>query len=311
MKPFKVFIDGQEGTTGLQIVDRLTAREDVQLLTIDPALRKDAAARKALLNAADVCFLCLPDAAAIEAVSLIENDKTIVIDASTAHRTNDAWAYGLPELSPAHREAIAASKRIANPGCYATGALALLYPLTAGGILPPDYPVSIHAVSGYSGAGKKGIAQYEAENRDENLKSPRQYGLSQAHKHLPEIRKHGLLAETPLFNPQICDFYAGMTVSIPLHTRLLRRKINKEAVEACYRAHYASASFIQVQDAPPDGFLPATLNTGSNRLSIFVCGNDERITLIAVLDNLGKGASGAAVQSMNIALALPETTGLV
>jgi N-acetyl-gamma-glutamyl-phosphate reductase len=292
-------------------VERLTARDDVQLLTIDPALRKDAAARKALLNAADVCCLCLPDAAAIEAVSLIENDKTIVIDASTAHRTNDAWAYGLPELSPAHREAIANAKRIANPGCYATGALALLYPLTAGGILPPDYPVSIHAVSGYSGAGKKGIAQYEAENRDENLKSPRQYGLSQAHKHLPEIQKHGLLAETPLFTPQICDYYAGMTVSIPLHTRLLRRKISKEEVIVHYQKHYEGAAFIKVLDAPPDGFLPATLNTGSNRLSIFICGNDDRITLIAVLDNLGKGASGAAVQSMNIALSLPETTGLL
>lgn len=307
MSRFTVFIDGQEGTTGLQIVERIKARDDVSLLEIAPEKRKDLAARKELLNAADVAFLCLPDDAAIQAASLVENERTILIDASTAHRTNDAWAYGLPELGPAQRSAIQGAKRIANPGCYATGMLALTHPLVAAGILPKDYPLTVHAVSGYSGAGKKGIAQYEDPQRSGHLNSPRLYALGLAHKHLPEMQLHAGLSQPPIFNPQICDFYAGMTVNIPLHTRLLSKTASPQAICQLYQEHYRGQNFVSFAPAPEDGFIPATLNTGTNRLTIFVGGNSQQLIVSAVLDNLGKGASGAAVQNMNIALSLDET----
>ncbi|MDR0838171.1 MAG: N-acetyl-gamma-glutamyl-phosphate reductase [Oscillospiraceae bacterium] len=302
MKP-KIYIDGKDGTTGLQIYDRLGARGDIELLLIDEEKRKDAAERKKLLNAADIVFLCLPDDAAREAVALVENTQTRVIDASTAHRTAPGWDYGFPELSPARRAAIAASKRVANPGCYATGMLAIAAPLVALGILAPDYPLTVHAVSGYSGAGKKGIAQYEAATRAAELDSPRQYALSQAHKHLPEMQKIAGLTRTPIFNPYICDFYAGMTVSVPLYA-------SGDAIFAALSVHYEKARFVKVLRAPEDGFIPATGNTGTNLLTVYVCGDGERTTAISLLDNLGKGASGAAVQNMNIMLGIPEDTSL-
>ncbi len=304
----KVFIDGQEGTTGLQLQQRLALRDDIQLLFIEAELRKDNKARAELINSADVVFLCLPDDAAKEAVSLCHNEHTIIIDASTAHRTNDDWAYGLPELSSAHRAAIAGAKRIANPGCYATGAIVLLYPLINAGILPVDYPLSLHATSGYSGAGRKAIEQYENSNRDPLLTYPRLYGLTLQHKHLPEIAKISGLAHQPLFNPLICDFYAGMEVALPLYLCGLNKEVSKDDIYALLQEHYAKEHFIRVAPLPSDGFIPAGINTGTNYLNIYVAGNDSQITLVSVLDNLGKGASGAAVQNMNIALGLPEQT---
>ena len=306
----KIYIDGKEGTTGLQIYERLGARDDLELLLIDDAKRKDNNERRQLINAAGIVFLCLPDAAAIEAVKLCENPYTRIIDASTAHRTNDAWAYGFPELSKAQRNAIAKSKRVANPGCYATGMLAITAPLVACGILPQDYPLVVQAVSGFSGAGKKGVAQYEDDSRDKSLKSPRQYGLSQAHKHLPEMQKLAELTRAPIFNPYICDFYAGMTVSVPLHTGLLGGNATADTVFAALSKQYENERFVSVCREPDDGFIPATGNTDTNNLTIYVCGNAERVTVVSSLDNLGKGASGAAVQNMNIMLGLPEETGL-
>lgn len=307
----KIYIDGKEGTTGLQIYDRLGARDDIELLLIDEAKRKDAAERKRLINSADIVFLCLPDAAAIEAVELCDSPNTRIIDASTAHRTNPGWAYGFPELSSGHRDAIVNSKRVANPGCYATGMLAIAAPLVASGIMPADYPLVVHAVSGYSGAGKKAIEQYENMSRDNMLKSPRQYALTQAHKHLPEMQKISGLSRIPIFNPYICYYYAGMTVSIPLHRDLLAGNASVDTIYSALSQHYADKRFVKVKRAPDDGFIHAMENTGTNMLTIYVCGNDARMTIISSLDNLGKGASGAAVQNMNIMLGLPEDTGLI
>lgn len=306
----KIYIDGKDGTTGLQIYERLGSRRDIELLLIDEARRKDLDERRRLINAADIVFLCLPDDAAREAVALVENDTTRIIDASTAHRTASGWNYGFAELSAAHRAEIATSKRVANPGCYATGALAITGPLVASGILPADYPLVIQAVSGYSGAGKKGIAQYEAEERDAALKTPRQYGLSQTHKHLAEMKAVAGLTRVPIFNPYICDYYAGMTVSVPLHSDLLNKKSGADDIYAALAEHFKNERFIDVQREPDDGFVPANGNVGTNRLTIYVCGTAERVTVISLLDNLGKGASGAAVQNMNIMLNLSEDTGL-
>ena len=306
----RAFIDGKAGTTGLQIYERLSSRGDVELLTLPEEKRKDAAARKEAMNAADVVFLCLPDDAAREAVGLIENPATVVIDASTAHRTEEGWAYGFPELAPCFREKIAESKRIANPGCYASGFLAIVYPLVAGGIVAPDYPFVCHAVSGYSGAGKKGIAEYEAEGRSGLLKAPRLYALTLSHKHLPEMTKIAGLSHAPVFNPYVCDFYAGMTVSVPLHRRLLLKNWGKDEVFAYFAEYYARHRFISVTQNSEDGYLSAAKLVGTNMLEIFVGGNEEQIQLSARLDNLGKGASGAAVQNMNLALKLDETLGL-
>lgn len=305
----RVFIDGQEGTTGLKIHERLAAREDVSLLAIDPALRKDPEARRALLNKADVAILCLPDDAARESVSLAQNGRVVIIDTSTAHRTAEGWAYGFPELSAAHREAVKASKRIAVPGCHATGFIALSYPLVSAGILAGDAPLTCHSITGYSGGGKKMIAAYEAEGRPAAYGSPRQYGLGLAHKHLPEMTRRAGLLEPPVFNPIVCDFFAGMAVSLPLHLERLRQPLGHAELLRCLQDHYAGARFVSVKEAPEDGFLPANLETGTNDLSIYVCGNDRQATLVSVLDNLGKGASGAAMQCMNIALGLPEDAG--
>ena len=313
---YKVFVDGHEGTTGLEINERLHARSDIELLKISPDKRKDINERKKYINEADIVFLCLPDDAARESVSLVENENTRIIDASTAHRTNDSWAYGFPELSSGHREKIAGSKRIAVPGCYATGFTALMYPLVREGIVPADYPVTCHAVSGYSGGGKKRIAEYAAaEPGDEAIRSPRFYALSLKHKHLPEMQKVTGLSQPPLFTPIIGFNYRGMTVAIPLYSRLLPGKNSAESICDFLYSYYKDQHFIKVypygsEGGIVDGFLSATGCNGTNMLEIYVAGNEEHILLTARLDNLGKGASGAAVQCMNIMMGIDERTGL-
>lgn len=307
---YNVFIDGKEGTTGLQIFDRLGKREDVRVLSLPDELRKDTAARKEAINVADVVFLCLPDAAAREAVGLVASDKVRVIDASTAHRTAPGWAYGFPELSEGHRAAVASSRFIANPGCYASGFIALVYPLVKRGIAPENYPFMCHAVSGYSGAGKKGIAQYEANDRDVSLETPRLYGLTLAHKHLPEMVAQCALSQKPIFNPYVCDYYSGMSVTVPLFKGLLHKKLIVEEMKEMYREHYAGSHFVHVGEEP-SGYIAANGFNGTNHMEILVHGNEEQILLTARFDNLGKGASGAAVQNMNIALGLDERTGLL
>ena len=306
----KVFIDGKAGTTGLGIYERLEKRDDIRIISLSEDLRKNAAARKEAINAADVVFLCLPDDAAREAVGFVENPHTVVIDASTAHRTEKGWAYGFPELSEGHRAAIKNSKRIANPGCYASGFISLVYPLVKTGIASADYPFVCHAVSGYSGAGKKGILQYEEAGRDIRLDAPRLYALSLSHKHLPEMTAQCGLQSPPVFNPYICDFYAGMTVTVPLHRRLLAKKLSVNDLYEHYSEYYAGCRFIKVTQESEEGFLSANTLAGTNELEIFVGGNEEQILLTARLDNLGKGASGAAVQNMNIAAGLDEGVGL-
>ena len=306
---FKVFIDGSAGTTGLRIRGMLEKREDVQLIALPEAQRKDPAARKDALSRADVVFLCLPDDAAREAVALVENPDTIVIDASTAHRTSPGWAYGFPELSEQHRAAVAHGRRIANPGCYASGFIALVYPLVKAGIVSSDYPFVCHAVSGYSGAGKKGIAEYEAEGRSASYDTPRLYALSLQQKHLPEMKAVCGLTRTPVFNPYVCDYYCGMTVSVPLFADLLNKPVSLAQLEELYRSHYAGQRFVRL-GTEPGGFVSANVLNGTNELEILVNGNEERFLLTARLDNLGKGASGAAIQNMNIALGLDEGVSL-
>lgn len=309
---YSVFIDGKEGTTGLQIYDRLAKREDVKIIALPEELRKDVDARRECLNSADISFLCLPDAAAVEAVGLVTSPKARIIDASTAHRTNPDWVYGLPEILPERRGQIAKTNRLANPGCYATGFITLVAPLVKGGLVGRDYPFACHALSGYSGAGKKGIAQYEDDNRDISLSSPRQYALGLKHKHLPEMINECGLEFAPAFAPIICDFYCGMCVSVPVHTRLMNKKYTLNDVRKYFTEYFASQNFIKIveQDQIPT-YLAANKLAGSNMLEIYVCGNDEQIMLCSVLDNLGKGASGAAVQNMNIMLGLDERTSLI
>lgn len=312
---YKVFIDGKEGTTGLKIFQRFENRNDIEILLIDEDKRKDSTERKKLIDASDYTFLCLPDVASIEAVSLCSNPKTRIIDASTAHRTNPQWAYGFPELSPTHRQNIVSSNRVAVPGCYASGFAALCYPLVTKGIISPDYPVVCHAVSGYSGAGKKAIAQYGDENRDFQLESPRLYALTQEHKHLPEMQQVSKLNYKPIFNPYICDYFAGMSVSVSLHTRLMEKKLTAKELCEIFKEHYNESRFVKVAEFLGEGlltepFIPANTLAGTNNMEIFVCGNDERIVLTSRFDNLGKGASGAAVQCMNIMMGIDEATGL-
>ena len=305
----KVFIDGSAGTTGLRIREMLGKREDISLIALPEQLRKDVAARRDAINGADAVFLCLPDDAAREAVGLVENKNTVVIDASTAHRTSPGWAYGFPELSARHRAAIVNGKRIANPGCYASGFLALVYPLVAAGVLPKDYPLVCHAVSGYSGAGKKGIAEYEAENRPESYDTPRLYALTLSHKHLPEMQAVCGLTRTPVFNPYVCEYYCGMTVNVPLFSDLLAKKVSVADVKELLRAHYAGAHFVTLGEEP-SGYVSANTLNGTNRMELLVNGNEDRILLTARFDNLGKGASGAAIQNMNLALGLDECLSL-
>ena len=312
---YKIFIDGKEGTTGLKIYERFSGRKDIELILIDEDKRIDPAARAECINASDITFLCLPDAASREAVSLCANPNTRIIDASTAHRTNPDWAYGFPELSAEHRAKIVSSKRVAVPGCYASGFISLVYPLVKHVIIAPDYPLVCHAVSGYSGAGKKAIAQYENPGRNSELDSPRQYALTQEHKHLPEMKAVCGLASEPIFNPYVCDYFSGMTVTIPLYGRLLAKKMGAAGVRDEIAAHYEGRRFVKVaplmgEGVLPEAFIPANTLSGTNNMQIFVYGNDDRICLCSRFDNLGKGASGAAVQCMNIMMGIDEGTGL-
>ena len=311
-----VFIDGKEGTTGLKIFERFADRSDINIMQIDEDKRKDPAEKAKIINASDYTFLCLPDAAAVESVQLCTNPKTRIIDASTAHRTNPEWAYGFPELDASFREKIAGSNRVAVPGCYASGFVSLGYPLVKSGIMPADYPVVIHAVSGYSGAGKKAIAQYEADGRNPELDSPRLYALTQTHKHLPEMKKIAGLEYEPVFNPYVCDYFQGMTVTVGLHARLLAKKVTAHNVWEMFAAHYDGCRFVKVAGFMGEGvleepFIPANTLAGTNMMQIFVYGNDDRIMLTSRFDNLGKGASGAAVQCLNIMLGIDEAAGLV
>ena len=312
----KVYIDGQEGTTGLKILERFEGRNDIEIIRISEEKRKDSAERARLINSADYVFLCLPDEASREAVSFVDNDHVRIIDASTAHRTNPDWAYGFPELSAEHREKITKSNRVAVPGCYASGFASIVYPLVNNGIIPADFPVFAYATSGYSGAGKKAIAVYEGEDKPFEFNSPRQYALSQQHKHLPEMKAVSGLEYTPMFNPIICDYFSGMVVSVPIQTRQLANAVTAEQVHAMYEKHYAGSKMVEVMplmsiEEQKSFFLASNTLSGVNKLQVFVFGNDEQILLCARLDNLGKGASGAAVQCLNIMMGIDETTGLV
>lgn len=307
----KVYIDGQSGTTGLQIYDRIGQREDLELLRIPEELRHDPDERKKYLNSADIVFLCLPDEGAREAVSFIENPDVRVIDASTAHRTNPDWTYGYPELSKAQREAIRTSKRVTNPGCHATGFISTTAPLVAMGVIPKDYPMSCYSLTGYSGGGKKMIAEYEAEGRSELLDAPGIYGLNLHHKHLPEMQAVTGLAYLPVFMPVVDDYYKGMATTIMLQNRLLPGQPSAEEICAKLADYYRDEHFVSVVPfGENDSKLYANKLAGTNRLEIVVCGHEEQTTVTALFDNLGKGASGAAVQNMNIMLGLPEETGL-
>lgn len=314
----KLFIDGQEGTTGLQIQERLAKRTDITLLEIPADKRKDPDTKRHFLNNADIVILCLPDDAARESVSMIENSTTRVIDASTAYRTAENWAYGLPELTKNQRSIIKNAMRVSNPGCYATGFTLLVRPLVENGIIPPDFPVSCSAVSGYSGAGKKMIAAYETADPLESAAKlgSRSYALGLNHKHLPEMKKHSGLSKNPLFMPIVCDYYNGMNVTIPLHIDQLDGSVSLKTLHALYSDYFSGEVFVPVMPLDmavslESGFLnPVTCN-GTNRCEIFVFGNESQIVVAARLDNLGKGASGAAVQNMNIMLGIDETTGLL
>ena len=307
----KVYIDGQSGTTGLQIYDRIGQREDLELLRIPEELRHDPNERKKYLNSADIVFLCLPDEGAREAVSFIDNPNVRVIDASTAHRTNPDWTYGYPELSKAQRAAIRTSKRVANPGCHATGFISTTAPLVAMGVIPKDYPMSCYSLTGYSGGGKKMIAEYEAEGRSELLNAPGIYGLNLQHKHLPEMQTVTGLAYPPVFMPVVDDYYKGMATTIMLQNRLLPGQPSAEEICAKLADYYRDEHFVSVVPfGENDSKLYANKLAGTNRLEIVVCGHEEQTTVTALFDNLGKGASGAAVQNMNIMLGLEETTGL-
>ena len=303
----KVFIDGSAGTTGLRIRERLAARTDVELITLAEEVRKDVSARRDALNAADVAFLCLPDAAAVEAVGLVENPQTVVIDTSTAHRTADGWEYGFPELA-GRRERIAASKRIANPGCHASGFIALVEPLVRAGLLAKDVALTATSLTGYSGGGKKMIADYETAATPLH-QGGRLYALGQTHKHLPEMLKVCGLSTAPAFLPIVVPHHSGMEVSVPVFARELMGR--PDDVRAAYREAYEEGLVRYVENADEGGFMSSAKLSGSDGMEVSVYGNDERIVLMSRFDNLGKGASGAAIQNMNIVLGVPETTGLV
>ncbi|MFY9814238.1 MAG: N-acetyl-gamma-glutamyl-phosphate reductase [Dehalococcoidales bacterium] len=310
-----VFIDGQHGTTGLKINERLSGRKDIELIEIPEAERKDLQAKEKLLNEADIVFLCLPDNAARESVGLIKNKMVCVIDGSTAHRIAEGWVYGLPELKKEQRKLIKNSKRISVPGCHATGFIAMLYPLVALGIISPDYPVTCHTTAGYSGGGKAMIAEYQAENVPEYIKNPRPYSLALNHKHVPEMTKITGLTHPVLFAPTVVNVYNGEILSIPLVVPNLKKKLTAAEIRGILAEYYAGEQFIKVMPYPADDFLKNGYMTftdcnGTNNLEIFVFGNEERILLSARFDNLGKGASGAAVQNMNILLGVEEATGL-
>lgn len=312
----RVFVDGQEGTTGLRINEYLAQRDDIELLRIAPERRKDAAERARLLNAADVAFLCLPDAAAREAAALVDNPRTCLIDASTAHRTAPGWVFGMPELAADQRDRLRAAKRISNPGCHSTGFILLLRPLVDAGLVPADLPVSATSITGYSGGGKKMIEQYEAGG-DARLAAPRPYGLTLAHKHVPEMMLRSGLTTRPLFQPIVGSFYKGLAVSVPLHLSQLRAGTTVEQLHGALQARYAGEQFIRVMPLRDPstfeadaGYFDVQACNDTNRVDVFVFGDETQVLLMARLDNLGKGASGAAVQTMNVHLRIDEATGL-
>lgn len=306
----KVFIDGQAGTTGLKLAERLQARSDLQLIQIDEAARKDKQARRQCIAEADIAFFCLPDAAAIEAAELAEDTDTVLIDASTAHRTVPGWAYGFPELSDTFKNNIINGQHIAVPGCHASGFNAIVYPLITCGLLPKDYPIVCYSVTGYTGGGKSMIAEYEDPNRNTELDAPRQYALTQQHKHLKEMVAVNGLERTPVFAPIVADFPRGMVVSVPLFAGLLTRRATVSDVRDIFKKHYDQKPFVKVREAREGGMIGANNFAGRDDMEIEVGGNDERILVTARFDNLGKGASGAAVQCMNLVLGTDETMGL-
>jgi len=306
----KVFINGGSGTTGLRIADRLAARGDIRLVSPPEAHRKDVRAQAELAAQADITILCLPDEASRALIAALGDEQGRVLDASTAFRTDARFAYGFPELSPAHEAAIRKASRVAVPGCHASGAIALLYPLLQAGVLAPDAQISLTSITGYSGGGKKMIAEYEAEGRSPALGSPRPYAVGQAHKHLPEIVHVCGLAEKPVFQPVVADFYSGMLVSLPLHPRAFAKPATLAGLTELYRAHYRDRPLMRVPDANPEPFTAANALAGSDAMEVFLTGNDERMIACARFDNLGKGAGGAAIQCMNLMLGLPPTEGL-
>ncbi|MCB1191845.1 MAG: N-acetyl-gamma-glutamyl-phosphate reductase [Leptospiraceae bacterium] len=312
-----VFIDGQSGTTGLEIFDRLKDRKDISLVEIDPNHRKDLDAKTKIINSVDLVILCLPDAAAIETTSLVSNKNVKVLDASTAHRVHKDWIYGMPELNKVQRNQIAKSGRVSNPGCYPTGFLLALNPLVENGIVPNDYPVAVHAISGYSGGGKNLIEKFKQRQKDKpnDPWTYRPYSLGLEHKHLPEMKKYAKLNQSPIFTPSVGDFERGMLVQIPLFTNRLKKKVNKEGIHQIWSEFYANETYVRVMDLETnsyleDGYLSALACNHTNYVDLFVFGNEERLLLLARLDNLGKGASGAAVQNMNIMLGFFEKEGL-
>jgi len=320
LSKFKIFVDGREGTTGLEINERLQKRDDVEILQIDPEKRKDASERKKFINLADVVFLCLPDEAARESAALAENPDTRVIDASTAHRVSEDWVYGLPELSAQHRREVQNAKRVSNPGCFPTGFNLLVHPLVKAGIIPADLPVTCNSVTGYSGGGRALIERYEnpASTDRETLIAPNLYALSLNHKHLPEMKKHSGLENAPLFSPAVCGFSRGMTVCVPLFAKQLSGKNTPDTIRDYLSGYYTGQKFVSVMEKGYEdrekpnfyyrGINPTACNH-TNNLEIFVVGNQDQILLAARFDNLGKGASGAAVQNMNLMLGIDETYG--
>ncbi len=310
-----IFIDGQHGTTGLKIHERLKNRTDINIVEIPVEKKKDPAEKRKYLNESDIVFLCLPDDAARESVAMISNPSVCVIDASTAHRTADGWVYGLPELNTTQRDLIRASNRICVPGCHATGYVLILYPLIASGIVPKDYPVSAFSISGYSGGGKSMIAEYAAPNLSEDMRNPRPYGLKLNHKHVPEMQKIPGLTYPPIFFPTVANFYNGEVISIPFYKRLLSKKMSSKDIFLFYQDYFKGERFVRIMPYPTDavvknGFLTLTQCNGTNMVEIFVFGDEEKMVIASRFDNLGKGSSGAAVQNMNIKIGAAENTGL-
>lgn len=305
----KIFIDGSAGTTGLRIYERISNRKDVELIRLPEEMRKDPMARKQALNSCDIAFLCLPDPAAIEAVEMIENPNVTVIDASTAHRTLPQWCYGFPELSDERKSALKTAKRIAVPGCHASGFISLVYPLIENGFISPDTKLTCHSITGYSGGGKKMIADYEDDELDYLLGAPRQYGLTQQHKHLKEMKAITGLKEAPIFCPIVSNFYSGMTVTVPIFASDLKRG-TIEDIRALYREKYQGPIVSYSEHADEGGFISAHAVSEKDSMVVTVEGNEDRILLIAMYDNLGKGASGAAVECMNYVMGVDPTTGL-
>jgi len=306
----KIFIDGKNGTTGLRIEERLKERDDITIITLPEELRKDKEARQRILNECDIAFLCLPDAAAIEAAQMVTNDRTVVIDASTAHRTDPDWAYGFPELSEEFEEKIKTSRRIAVPGCHAGGFIALIYPLVKAGIIPKSALLSCHSVTGYSGGGKAMIAEYEADEISPLLIAPRQYGIAQKHKHLPEMVKICGIDNAPIFSPIVSSFYSGMEVTVPIFSSMLSEGKTVEDIKEIYKNLYTGPIVTYKEECDEGGFLSSAKLSSLDSMEISVHGNGERILLVARYDNLGKGASGAAVECLNIVLGAEKTKNL-